>query len=62
MPVLIEDVQTILTQPAGSRLVIVKIVTLGRRPVRTWLRDLYPALPRRAYCHRTAPQALPHRP
>ena len=27
MPVLIKDVQTILTQPAGSRLVIVKIIT-----------------------------------
>ena len=27
MPVTIKDVQTILTQPAGSRLVIVKIIT-----------------------------------
>ena len=27
MPVIIKDVQTILTQPAGSRLVIVKIIT-----------------------------------
>jgi len=28
LPVTIQDVQTILTQPAGSRLVIVKIITL----------------------------------
>ena len=27
MPVIIKDVQTILTQPAGSRLVIVKVIT-----------------------------------
>ena len=60
-PLKITDVKTILTAPAGIRLVVVKVDDQRAGPLRPRLRHLHAAGPRRRDGHRQVPQAVPDR-